>query len=672
MGIVKNDPWLEPVAVEVYDRWLRYSDALREIEHDFGNLEQFADAYHYFGINFDTTRNGWTYREWAPKALDLFLTGDFNGWKRDTHRLTMNDFGIWEIFLSREDYHNTFVHGSKIKVLVHSPDGWRERIPAYIRYVVQDMKTLDFTGVVWLPDEFNWEDDHFDASSIESPFIYECHTGMAQEFPGIGTYRQFAENILPRIKIAGYNVIQIMAIAEHPYYGSFGYHVSNFFVPSSRFGTPEELKELIKKAHSMGIAVVMDIVHSHTVKNINEGLNRFDGSDNQYFHPGERGEHPMWDSRLFDYGKTEVKRFLLSNLKYWLKEFHFDGFRFDGVASMIYFHHGYDIPFGSLAKYFRQGIEYDGITYLMLANHLIHAVNPHALSIAEEVSGMPGLTSSVDDGGLGFDYRLGMGIPDYWIRLLKEKPDEEWNIHEMWQTVTDRNFGVKTVAYAESHDQAMVGDKTLAFWLMDKEMYFHMQINDNNPIIDRGIALHKMLRLFTISLGGNAYMNFIGNEFGHPEWIDFPREGNNWSYQHARRQWSLADDIKLKYHYLAAFDHEMLLIAGKYKIMNAGFPRQLNMDEVNKTIVFERGGLIFLFNFHPNHSIPGYEFMVPQPGDYRIILSTDHASFGGHERVDDLISYPTYYDKETKSWRLRIYNTCRTAMVMKNVGNDIM
>ncbi len=368
---------------------------------------------------------------------------------------------------------------------------------------------------------FNWKDDQLKFPKNTDLFIYECHVGMAQEKEGVGTYKEFTKNILPRIKKAGYNAIQMMAIQEHPYYGSFGYHVSNFFAPSSRFGTPEDLKKLIKTAHGMGIAVILDIVHSHTVKNTVEGINQFDGSDSQYFHPGERGEHPQWDSKIFDYGKTEVLRFLLSNLKYWMEEFHFDGFRFDGVGSMMYYHHGNE-PITDRDKYFKQGVEWDAVTYLQLANHLIHSINPNAISIAEDVTGMPGLTSPVEEGGLGFDYRLGMGIPDFWIKLLKEYQDENWDINFMWQVLNDRLTHVKTVAYAESHDQALVGDKTLAFRLMDKEMYWHMQKDDPDLQIDRGMALHKMIRLFTISLGGNAWMNFMGNEFGHPEWIDFP------------------------------------------------------------------------------------------------------------------------------------------------------
>jgi 1,4-alpha-glucan branching enzyme len=662
--LIDVDPWLEPSAEDIKDRINRFSKRRDDIVKNFGSLSAFADAYTYFGINYDFENKGWHYREWAPEADALYLTGDFNNWEKYEFPLKRNSYGIWEIFIrDREDKRN-IRHGDLIKVIVHSALGEKYKIPAYINRTVQNETDKSFTGQVWSPPEYEWSGDHFRHDPNRELFIYECHVGMAQEKEGIGTYDEFRENILPRVKAAGYNAIQLMAIQEHPYYGSFGYHVSNFFAPSSRFGTPESLKDLIREAHEMGIAVILDIVHSHTVKNTEEGINQFDGSDAQYFHSGSRGEHPQWDSKIFDYGKTEVLRFLLSNLKYWLQEFHFDGFRFDGVGSMMYFHHGLE-NIDSQEKYFRQGVEWDAITYLQLANELVHTLNPNAVTIAEDVTGMPGLTFPVGDGGLGFNYRLGMGIPDFWIKLLKEQKDEAWNIHEMWHVLNDRLPYVKTVCYAESHDQALVGDKTIAFRLMDKEMYWHMNRDDQNPVIDRGIALHKLIRMFTIALGGQAYMNFMGNEFGHPEWIDFPREGNDWSYHYCRRQWSLVDNPELKYHYLANFDRAMIKLVSDYGIMRSLFAQQLNMDESNKIIAFERNNLIFLFNFHPVNSIPGYQFRVPKAGAYRIIFNSDDAVYGGHGRIDQSMQYLTVNIEGMQY--LKIYATNRTCLVFERI-----
>ncbi len=663
--LVERDPWLTPVTNYVIDRINRFYSKLNSIEQNFNSIVDFSDRYKYLGINFDESKNGWYYREWAPEAYGLFLAGDFNGWNNRSHPLKKVKDGIWEIFLDYDLYKDSFVHGSKIKVWVEAKNGFLPRIPGYITRVIQDDDTKNFSGQLWFK-KFDWDSPAIQHKITKPLYIYECHIGMAQEKEGIGSYKEFADNVLPWVKELGYNAIQVMAIQEHPYYGSFGYHVSNFFAPSSRFGTPEELKYLVNKAHNMGISVIMDIVHSHTVKNVNEGLNQFDGSETQYFHSGDRGIHPQWDSLLFDYGKTEVMRFLLSNIKYWIEEFRFDGFRFDGVGSMMYFHHGNN-QINSPLDYFINGAEWDAITYLQLANYLVKQMNPNAVTIAEDVTGMPGLTFPIEDGGIGFDYRLGMGIPDFWIKLLKETRDEDWSISEIWKVLNDRIPGVNTIAYAESHDQALVGDKTLAFWLMDKYMYFHMGVEDDNIVIDRGIALHKMLRFLTLSLGGQAYLNFMGNEFGHPEWIDFPREGNNWSYFYARRQWSLKDNKDLKYHYLSDFDKAMISLSKEKGIQEYEFADQLNLDETNKTIVFSKNSLIFVFNFHPSKSIFDYSFNVPLSGTYRIVLCSDSKKFGGHGRIDELMEYPTFYNEELNKYTLRIYLTQRTAIVLERI-----
>ena len=659
LAIIQEDGWLDPYVHEVRERFERYRRVRKEIEDAEGSLLDFAKGHYYYGINFDNEKNGWTYREWAPNAHQLYLAGDFNEWNRTTHKLERNKNGDWEIFLPYEEYKNSFVHSSKVKVHVHAGNGSIDRIPAYIRKVIQDPDTYDFSGQLWFPEPFEWTDNNFNpAENFQQPIIYECHVGMAQEYEGVGTYREFADNILPRIKEGGYNAIQLMAIMEHPYYGSFGYHVSNFFAPTSRFGIPEDLKYLVNKAHSMGITAIMDIVHSHAVKNLAEGLNEFDGTDSQYFHRGERGYHEGWDSKLFDYGRWEVKKFLLSNVRYWLEEFHFDGYRFDGVTSMLYFHHGHT-SFDHYDKYFYD-VDWDAVTYLQLANDVIHEFKKYSISIAEDVSGMPGLCRRPEEGGLGFDYRLGMGIPDFWIKILKEKSDEEWDIYEMWNVLNNRRYKEKTIAYAESHDQALVGDKTIAFWLMDKEMYYQMHRDDHNLVIDRGIALHKMIRLFTISLGGEGYLNFIGNEFGHPEWVDFPREGNNWSYYYARRQWSLVDNKDLKYQYLANWDKAIVNVIKENKVLAADNAKQINMDSANKVIIFERNNLVFIFNFSIGNSIFGYKFWVPEKGTYSIILNSDKKEFGGFDRVDDSIDFPT-----DENQNLSIYLTNRTALVMK-------
>ena len=665
LPIVLADEWLRPVEQSIEARHARYLCAKERIVKNSGSLVDYANGYLYFGWHWDAVLDGWWFREWLPGAEDVFLFGDFNNWQRTELRLEKDASGVWSIFLPAAMYRDRLTHGSLYKIHVHGANGWKDRIPAWATRVVQDDATKDYTAQFWNPAEpFDWQGDNF-VPKEESLLIYEAHVGMAQEKEGVGTYREFTKKVLPRIKRDGYNAVQLMAVAEHPYYGSFGYHVSSFFAPASRSGEPEELKELIRTAHSMGIAVIMDLVHAHYVKNLNEGINSLDGTDHLYSRPGDAGNQPYWDSKLFDYGKHEVEHFLLSNVKYWLSEFHFDGYRFDGVTSMIYHHHGYT-DFDSREKFFDEGVNEDALCYLSLANDLIHSLNPHAVTIAEDVSGMPGMCIPTADGGIGFDYRLGMAIPDFWIKLLKDIPDEDWNIWEMWSVMTTRLPQVKTVAYAESHDQALVGDKTIAFRLMDKEMYFHMDRASENLVIDRGMALHKMIRLMTISTGGQAYLNFMGNEFGHPEWIDFPREGNGWSYAHARRQWSLADNGLLRYKWLGDFDKAMIKLVKKYKVLADGYPWNLQMDEENKTMAFSHGNLLFVFNWHPSASIPDYELPVQGAGRYVPILSTDEERFGGAGRINpegEHFSFNVTDAAGNLYPRIKIYNTSRTATV---------
>ena len=664
--MVEHDEWLHPVEGEIEYRHKLYTERLAAIERAAGSLVDYANGYRYFGWQHDDDLAGWRFREWLPGAHDVYLFGDFNNWQRTELRLQRDRSGVWSIFLPDAMYGDRLTHGSLYKLHVHGDNGWHDRIPAYATRVVQDDATKNFTAQFWIPQPFDWSDDAFDASRNGAPLIYEAHVGMAQEREGVGTYREFTERILPVIKREGYNAVQLMAIAEHPYYGSFGYHVSSFFAPSSRFGTPEELKALVRRAHQLGLAVIMDLVHAHYVKNLNEGINELDGTDHLYSKPGDAGYQPYWDSMIFDYGKSEVQHFLLSNVKYWLDEFHFDGFRFDGVTSMIYRHHGYT-EFDSRDKFFDEGVDRDALTYLTLANRLVHDFRPSATTIAEDVSGMPGMCFPPEAGGIGFDYRLGMAIPDFWIRLLKEVPDEEWNIHEMWSVMTSRLPGVKTVAYAESHDQALVGDKTIAFRLMDKEMYFHMDRASQNLVIDRGMALHKMIRLMTIATGGDAYLNFMGNEFGHPEWIDFPREGNGWSYKYARRQWDLVDRQDLKYRYLNAFDNAMIGLVSHVHNFQAKPVRKLWEKDDDQVLAFMRGDLLFVFNFSPVNSYNGYGILAPA-GCYVPVLSTDDPAFGGFGNIDLTVKHLTQPDplfEPAGVERLPLYLPARTALVLK-------
>ena len=662
LPILKNDPWLEPYSYVIEGRHNDVMAKEAELVGDKGSLVDFANAHNYFGLH--KTKTGWVFREWAPNAIAVSLIGTFNDWaESDKYRLISIGNGVWEIKLPA----GALVHGDLYKLKMHWNGGCGERIPAYATRVVQDNESHIFSAQVWNPEkkyEFKVKKFKPDTSPL---LIYECHIGMAQEKEGVGTYTEFKDKILPRIAKAGYNAIQIMAVQEHPYYGSFGYHVSSFFSPSSRFGTPDELKALIDEAHSLGIAVIMDIVHSHAVKNEVEGLGRFDGSYDLYFYGDSRREHPAWDSLCFNYGKNEVLHFLLSNCKYWLEEFHFDGFRFDGVTSMLYYNHGLGQAFGSYDDYYNGGQDTNAITYLSLANKLIHSINKNAITIAEEMSGMPGLAVKVEYGGIGFDYRMAMGIPDYWIKMIKELRDEDWHPTSVFWELTNRRADEKTINYAESHDQALVGDKTIIFRLIDSEMYWHMMAGDDNMTVERGIALHKMVRLVTCATINGGYLNFMGNEFGHPEWIDFPREGNGWSYKYARRQWGLVDREDLKYKFLNNFDNDMIHTVASIKNFQSLPIEKLWEKDDDQILAFKRGDMVFIFNFNPNKSFTDYGILAPA-GEYKVIISSDNPKYGGYGNVDESVEHFTnddpLYVSHGLGW-LKLYLPARTALILR-------
>jgi 1,4-alpha-glucan branching enzyme len=661
-GFYLADPWLNPFISVIERRNARCIKKERQLTGT-GTLSNFAMGHFYYGLH--RTEDSWVFREWAPNAKSIFLIGVFNNWKekKEFAMKRINSMGDWEIVLPLD----ALKHEDLYKLLIRWEGGKGERIPSYANRVVQDEKTKIFNAQVWNPNtSFEWSCKNFNPKS-PAPVIYEAHIGMSTSLEKVGTYREFTEKVLPIIKKSGYNTVQLMAIQEHPFYGSFGYHVSSFFAASSRFGTPEDLKELVDKAHMQGLRVIMDLVHSHSVKNVNEGLGLFDGSMGQYFHANERRNHIAWDSLCFDYGKDNVIHFLLSNCRYWLEEYKFDGFRFDGITSMIYYDHGLEKNFTSYNEYFDGNQDEDAITYLYLANKLIHEFRPEAITVAEEMSGMPGLASPAEKMGYGFDYRLSMGVPDFWIKLVKETFDENWDMSLLFHELTQHRPEEKIVSYCESHDQALVGDKTLIFRMIDAEMYTGMNKDYHSIVIDRGIALHKMIRLITFSTSGGGYLNFMGNEFGHPEWIDFPREGNNWSFKYARRQWQLADNKDLKYYSLKKFDRKMVKLHTEYNILNDLIVNKVYDNNADKILAYTRGELLFVFNFNPNVSFTDYG--IPVTGKFRVILDTDEPVFGGFNRIDRKTTYMSIRKAERNIINaplyLYLYLPARTAIVFR-------
>ena len=662
--IYDTDRWLLPFKGAIDARHERILQMHKKIAGE-GTLADALNNHIYYGMHRDA-QGRWIFREWAPNAVKIYLIGDFNNWKRsEAYALKPVGDGNWEIVLDAMFLN----HGSLYKLYIEWPGGGAERLPAYTTRAVQDPVTKQFCAQVWAPEKpYKWR--HRKPGKRPHPLIYECHIGMASEKEKVGTFEEFRQDVLPKVAELGYDTIQIMALQEHPYYGSFGYQVANFYALSSRFGTPEEFKALVDDAHGLGIAVVMDIVHSHSVDNEAEGLGRFDGREDLYFYKGYQGRHPAWGSRCFDYGKDETKYFLLSNCKFWMEEYHIDGFRFDGVTSMLYWDHGLGKDFVGYDNYFNSGVDENAVTYLALANILVHQMNKDGFTIAEDVSGMAGLAAPFEAGGVGFDFRMSMGVADNWIKWIKELPDERWSMGEMWWQLTNKREDEKTISYAECHDQAMVGDKTIAFRLMDAAMYTSMNKESRSVVIDRGIALHKMIRLVTLATSGNGYLTFMGNEFGHPEWIDFPREGNGWSYKYARRQWSLAEPDYLRYKNLRNFDKAMISLERKELFLDEK-PELLVQDEEKKILIFKRKSCIFALNFNPVSSFTDYGFAAPA-GKWECVLNTDESEFDGFSRLktgEEHFSVPEKSPNGNGKYdsTLYLYLPCRCAVVLKKI-----
>lgn len=638
-ALVAKDGNLEQHRGHLEYRWSQYESATKLcgpslFEHANGHLD--------LGVTIGRTKQV-TLREWAPTAKALAVVGNFNDWQPEGDgrwwATKEEATGVWSVTLP----HNTLKHGDRYRLRVLKPDGgWVDVLPAYARFAVQQEGMNGRYDAVLHdpPAQEKYKMVHKRPKRPRAPRIYECHVGMGSEEEKVGTFREFAENVLPRAKSTGFNCIQLMAIQEHSYYASFGYHVTNLFAPTSRCGTPEDLKYMIDQAHGMGLTVLIDLVHSHASNNTNDGLNGFDfGQDESqsYFKSGEAGYHKQWDSRLYNYSNPEVLRFLLSNVRYWMEEFKFDGFRFDGVTSMLYHHHGINMSFsGSYSEYFGTQTNVDACVYLMLANQLIKQINPEGgLSIAEDVSGMPTLCRPVEEGGLGFDYRLNMSPPDMWIDMLKNTRDEHWSTRRIVGNLCNRRQLVeRCIAYTESHDQALVGDKTLAMWLLDAEIYTGMSaLSEPSPVVHRGISLHKLIRVVTMGLGGEGWLTFFGNEFGHPEWIDFPQHSNGWSHKHCRRQWALTDQTHLRYCHLHQWEKELQQLEERQQFATDPWLWVSEQDDWDKVIVFERGPTVFVINFHPHNDYKDYKFGCGQPGRYRIGLDSDLPRFGGLGRI---------------------------------------
>lgn len=626
-----QDAELSPYVDILLRRRDRFTAETARLRAEHGSLRDYADLHLTLGMHKIMDENGlpcWRLREWMPAATSLWLTTDrlkFQRWARYAFRRVSAD-GLWELVVPAEELpHGAYMELRVLPDAEGSPDGRpQRRVPAFARWVEQDAEVLEqWCARVWDPPEpyvFRHDDR---PRSLEFPRIYEAHVGIAQPYLGrtersVGSYAAFARHILPRIRDGGYTAVQLMAVAEHPLYKSFGYQVSSYFAPSSRFGLPDDFKALVDEAHRLGLAVILDITHSHAAPNTEQGLARYDTGPYLF-----ADKDNQWGTVSFDYGKEMTRRFLLSNCRYWMEEYHVDGFRFDAVGNMIYLDHGFGDDFSHVGRCFYTAagsnrVDQDGVLYLELANTLVHELRPQSLTIAEEFSGMPGMTSPPSEGGLGFDHRFAMGIPDFWGKFIKEGR----SVGMLWYEMTNRRRYERTISYVACHDQCINGKDAMIWRLIGDEMYTQMSCLRDSWNTSRGLALYKLMRLVTLATAAHGYLSFMGDEFGHPEWID--------GEAYAHRQWHLAERDDLRYADLAAFDRDCLReIVGRHLEQFRTQVRLRHLDEDSRTLAFERDRLLFVFNFHELHSQPALELWVT-PGKYVEMLSSDEPRYSGH------------------------------------------
>ncbi|KAK9673873.1 hypothetical protein RND81_12G195300 [Saponaria officinalis] len=529
-----------------------------------------------------------------------------------------------------EKYTPCLQHGSKYRVYFNTPDGPLERIPAWATYVRLDGDGNQPCAVHWDPSPecaHKWKNNS--PKRPKSLRIYECHVGISGSDPKVSSFLEFTEKVLPRVKDLGYNAIQLFGVIEHKDYFTAGYRVTNMYAVSSRFGTPEDFKRLVDEAHGLGLLVFLDIVHSYSAADEMVGLSLFDGTNDCYFHTGKRGHHKYWGTRIFKYGDVDVLQFLLSNLRWWIEEYHIDGFQFHSLPSMMYTHNGFATFTGDFEEYCNQYVDRDALLYLILANDILHFLHPNIITIAEDATLYPGLCEPSSQGGLGFDYYVNLAAPEMWLSFLENVPDNEWSMSKIVTTLMgNKIYTNKMLLYAENHSQSISGGRSFA------EILFGTEVGSNEASkLLRGTSLHKVIRLITFTIGGSAYLNFMGNEFGHPKRVEFPTSNNNFSFELASRRWDLLSDQGL-HQKLFHFDQDMMKLDQKEKVLSRGLPNVHHVNDDTMVISYTRGPLLFIFNFHPTDSYERYSVGVDEAGEYQMILNSDEEKYSGQGAIN--------------------------------------
>ncbi|XP_047249302.1 1,4-alpha-glucan-branching enzyme 3, chloroplastic/amyloplastic isoform X3 [Capsicum annuum] len=616
-----NDEYWEPGE----DRFIksRYEVAAKLYEEMFGpngpqteeELEEMPDAATRYKAlkeqqkndsasnlpSYDVIDNG--------KEYDIFnVIGDPESFKK--FRMKQPPIPYWlETKKGRngwvQKYMPALPHGSQYRVYFNTPNGPLERVPAWATFVIPDADGKQAVAVHWEPTpEYAYKWKHKQPVKPKSLRIYECHIGISGQEPKISSFNDFISKVLPHVKEAGYNAIQIIGVVEHKDYFTVGYRVTNFYAVSSRYGTPDDFKRLIDEAHGLGLLVFLEIVHSYAAADEMVGLSLFDGTNDCYFHTGKRGLHKFWGTRMFKYGDLDVLHFLLSNLNWWVEEYHVDGFHFHSLSSMLYTHNGFASFTGDMDEYCNQYVDKDALLYLILANEVLHTLHPNVITIAEDATLYPGLCDQTSQGGLGFDYFANLSASEMWLALLENTPDHEWCM--------------------KNHNQSISGGCSFAEILIGNSLG---KSSISQESLVRGCSLHKMIRLITCTIGGHAYLNFMGNEFGHPKRVEFPMSSNNFSFSLANRSWDLLEN---DVHYqLFSFDKDMMDLDKNGRILSRGLANIHHVNDTTMVISYLRGPNLFVFNFHPVNSYERYTIGVEEAGEYQITLNTDEKKYGG-------------------------------------------
>ena len=555
---------------------------------------------------------------WAPHAKGVRVVGEFNCWGSDGYRMNrLEPLGIYEVFVPGLE------EGCMYKYLIETEKrDYLYKADPFAFYAEKRPGTAsrvaDISGFTWHDDR--WMTKRAGWNAAESPMsIYEVHPGSWKRHPheededGFYNYRELAEELTEYIKKMGYTHIELMGIAEHPFDGSWGYQVTGYFAPTSRYGTPEDFQYMIDYFHKHNIGVILDWVPAHFPRDAH-GLANFDG-EALYEHPdSRRGEHPDWGTKIFNYEKSEVRNFLIANALFWLGEYHVDGLRVDAVASMLYLDYGKQDGQWLPNKY--GGNEnLDAVWFFKHLNSIIHGRGDGSMIIAEESTAWPGVTKDVDDGGLGFTFKWNMGWMNDFLEYMKLDPYFRKDNH-------NKMTFAMSYAYSENYILVLSHDEVV-----------HLKCSMLNKMpgyLDDKFANLKAGYTFMFGHPGKKLL-FMGNEFAQLQ---------EWSEARELDWFLLKEDRHL---HMQNYVRALLQLYKKYRCLYElddswdGF-QWINADDSYRSIFSfvrysktKRKNLLFVMNFTPMER-PDYRVGVPKKKKYELVLDSDAEEYGGSGR----------------------------------------